>query len=276
MENFWIRHRLSEENFRLLHHYEHCYQVLFLIKGKVGYQVGTKNYTVEKGSMILLNTLEDHYLEVLEYPYERILFQISPTWFSQEIKCPGLISAFIKNDNIFSHMITVSEPVWEYLKKILCDMLAEVSEKKEYWEYALASDLRLFFICLKRVCPEAFSKESESLASTIAFRILNYIDEHFAEEITIDSIAKKMNFNRHYISHVFKNVIGYSIMDYVLSLRINRAKELLTHTKEKISDISLKCGYTDFAYFSRIFKRSTGVSPRTFRNEKGNFKFLAD
>ena len=72
MEDFWMEHRYSSCCYQLEPHYEHTYQLVFLLKGKILYQVGEKQYEVSKGGMILLNSLEEHTLKVLEYPYERI------------------------------------------------------------------------------------------------------------------------------------------------------------------------------------------------------------
>ena len=73
--------------------------------------------------------------------------------------------------------------------------------------------------------------------------------------------------NKHYISHVFKDETGYSLMDYAVSLRMNRAKAMLTETDRSISDIASDCGYTDFTYFSKKFKKHTNLSPSKFRKQ---------
>ena len=62
MEDFWMEHRYSSCCYQLEPHYEHTYQLVFLLKGKILYQVGEKQYEVSKGGMILLNSLEEHTL----------------------------------------------------------------------------------------------------------------------------------------------------------------------------------------------------------------------
>ena len=87
------------------------------------------------------------------------------------------------------------------------------------------------------------------------------------QQLTLDDIAESMFLNKDYISHLFKKETGYSLMGYVILLRINHAKLLLTETEKSITDIALECGYTDFAYFSKQFKQLTGVNPSAFRKE---------
>ena len=119
MEDFWMEHRYSSCCYQLEPHYEHTYQVVFLLKGKILYQVGEKQYEVSKGGMILLNSLEEHTLKVLEYPYERYIIQINPLFFQKEINAPELISIFIKRPENFSHLLALTDPIWNYIYDVI-------------------------------------------------------------------------------------------------------------------------------------------------------------
>ena len=72
MEDFWMAHRYCDKNFTLESHYENVYQIIVVLCGRIRYRVGKKEYIVSKGGMIVLNTLEDHTLEVLEIIQNRI------------------------------------------------------------------------------------------------------------------------------------------------------------------------------------------------------------
>ena len=73
--------------------------------------------------------------------------------------------------------------------------------------------------------------------------------------------------NKNYIAHVFKDETGHTLIGYAILLRINRAKILLTKTDKSITQIAAECGYDDFTYFSRQFKKSTNMTPRDYRKE---------
>ena len=96
MEDFRIEHRYNASSFKLERHYENVYQVLMVTRGRLRYTVGDKAYEVQRGGIIVLNTLEEHELEVLDYPYERYLIRIQPDYFQHEVKYPEVIAAFIK------------------------------------------------------------------------------------------------------------------------------------------------------------------------------------
>lgn len=94
---------------------------------------------------------------------------------------------------------------------------------------------------------------------------LRYIHEHYMEPITLDQLAQILNYSAKNLSKVFKKQTGYSLIDYVIQVRINKAKELLNQTDATIQEISESIGYTDRLYFTRIFKKYSGVSPGSFK-----------
>lgn len=270
MEDVRIEHRYNASHFKLDNHYENVYQMLLITNGRIRYRVGNKTYETGRGGVIVLNTLEEHELEVLEYPYERYLIRVQPDFFQNEVKYPEVIAAFIKRPPNFSHLLTVSEPIWNYLYDIVLEMEREYNNKKKYWELYVGADLRRIFIIIYRECYRECAdimamKVGHSV--TVAYNIMNYINHHFTEEITVDKIAAELFLNKNYIAHVFKDETGHTLIGYAILLRINRAKILLTKTDKSITQIAAECGYDDFTYFSRQFKKSTNMTPRDYRKE---------
>ncbi|MDA0129691.1 AraC family transcriptional regulator [Vibrio sp. MarTm2] len=96
--------------------------------------------------------------------------------------------------------------------------------------------------------------------------ILRYIDKNLSRTIREEDIAEYCHYSVTYFSKFFHKNIGVSFRDYLVLKRINLAKQLLTkERKEKISFIAFQCGYHDVSYFSRIFKKKTGLSPAVYR-----------
>ena len=89
MEDVRIEHRYNASHFKLDNHYENVYQMLLITNGRIRYRVGNKTYETGRGGVIVLNTLEEHELEVLEYPYERYLIRVQPDFFQNEVKISG-------------------------------------------------------------------------------------------------------------------------------------------------------------------------------------------
>ncbi len=98
-------------------------------------------------------------------------------------------------------------------------------------------------------------------------RVLEYIDLNYNKDISLKILALKLNTNANYLGGLFKEETGELFSDYLNNFRINKAKDFLVNTKIKISEISGKVGYTDLAYFFKLFKKSIGVSPKVYRQQ---------
>lgn len=107
-------------------------------------------------------------------------------------------------------------------------------------------------------------KNSENEASRLVLDIKRYVSEHIGERITLGDVASSTFFSTVYCSAVFKRETGKSIIDYVIDEKIKNAK-LLIMENTALSDVSEYLGYSDYNYFSRIFKKKTGMSPMEYK-----------
>ena len=110
--------------------------------------------------------------------------------------------------------------------------------------------------------PDVVPKDSNT--KTI-FGLKEYLDSHYQEKITLDNLADIFLINKYALSRGFKEQFGTSIINYLLSVRITHAKQLLRFTSDSIEEIGAQCGITPLYYFSRIFKQIEGVSPMEYR-----------
>ncbi|WP_088067477.1 response regulator transcription factor [Gottfriedia luciferensis] len=99
--------------------------------------------------------------------------------------------------------------------------------------------------------------------------IANYIQLNYAEEISLQEFSEKFYLSREYISRKFKQIYGVNISDYIVSIRIEKAKELLKFPNLKIYEIAGKIGYQDDKYFRKVFKKIVGMTPNEYRNMNG-------
>lgn len=92
-----------------------------------------------------------------------------------------------------------------------------------------------------------------------------YIDEHYSEKITLEDIAEIVGLNPVYFSVVFKKETGLNYSSYLIDIRIEKAKQMISETNETISSIAENVGYKDYRYFSQLFTKSVGVKPALYR-----------
>ena len=96
-------------------------------------------------------------------------------------------------------------------------------------------------------------------------RILIYIKEHYEEEISLEEVAKREGISSRYLRKYFSEVMGISCIRYITKLRMERAKKLLWETNKNIITIAGEIGYENPQYFSRVFKKEEGITPKEYR-----------
>ena len=97
--------------------------------------------------------------------------------------------------------------------------------------------------------------------------VINYMDEHYRQNISIESLAAMSGYSYDRFRHLFKEKTGTAPLRYLFLKRLDLAKSLLLSTKMRVSEIAAETGFVTDAQFCSIFKRETGLTPRTFRNK---------
>lgn len=94
-----------------------------------------------------------------------------------------------------------------------------------------------------------------------------YLDEHYAEKITLDDLAERFFINKFYLTKIFKETYGVTINNYIMERRITRAKQMLRFTDMTVDEISIALGMDSANYFSRMFRKVEGITPREYRKQ---------
>ena len=126
---------------------------------------------------------------------------------------------------------------------------------------------------IRGVCSTNRTSSHRSVSSRRTYRktaadckaILAYLDENFHKKITLDDLAERFYINKFYLARLFRERYGSSVINYLLYLRISRAKELLRFTEMTVEEVGARCGMPDANYFSRAFRKIEGMSPSEFR-----------
>lgn len=95
--------------------------------------------------------------------------------------------------------------------------------------------------------------------------IERYIRKHYTSELSMQDVAKAMNYSEAYFCKLFKQCFKVNFSAWLNEFRVEKAKEMLLSTRLSIREVSLACGYTDANYFARVFKRITGKTPSEYR-----------
>ncbi len=122
--------------------------------------------------------------------------------------------------------------------------------------------------CSERIelITKGLSESREKKTNSLILRAVEYIKENYKRELTLEEVSKEVNISPHYFSKLFKDEMGENFIDYLTSLRINTAKEIMKSSLMSVKEICYEIGYGDPNYFSRIFKKAVGVTPTEYRD----------
>lgn len=128
-----------------------------------------------------------------------------------------------------------------------------------------------FGTCIDNLKIALFQKQSlenaEQQEERTIHSILRYLQEHLAEEISLTVLAEEFHLSAQYVSQLFKNEIGVNFLAYLTNIRMEKAKKLLLSSSLSIAEISEQSGYGDYRVFTKVFKKSEGITPSQYRRD---------
>lgn len=136
------------------------------------------------------------------------------------------------------------------------------------------TELLIFFKNRLSECAAFIYNSKEEKENPLIKKVFGYIQEHIAENFSLDDAASFAGVSSFYLSKLFKEETGETFINYVTDRRLEKGRLMLCETELSIKEISAEIGYNDQNYFSRIFKNKFGISPTDFRNTNRNSESL--
>lgn len=173
--------------------------------------------------------------------------------------------------------------VWQYTEKIheICRIMEEVLRKKKFDPaiFSMAAsytDINLLEADLQTMQERYFAEYHERAGSQYSRYTLlakEYIRDHYGQDISVADIAEASGVSEGHLRRCFKKEMNTSVVNYLTEYRLSRAKKLMENGRENIDDIWKKTGFTSGQYFSYVFKKKEGITPRDYMrmvNDIGN------
>lgn len=207
--------------------------------------------------LIIRNDLLDDYKKQLDhYPGMKILFEVEPQ----------IRQAF---NNMSLNMNISKDMLSGFVKDF--DELIELDKKKDE-DNSVMFDLKsVCLLCkLAKLIAQKYSTANDNHKNTADYVILKttqYMEENYSSKITVDDLSKMVNMSTPNFFRYFKNVFNTSPMEYLKKIRITHATAMLSSTDKPISFIAQECGFFDQSHFTNVFKQSTNMKPKEFRQE---------
>jgi AraC-like DNA-binding protein len=112
---------------------------------------------------------------------------------------------------------------------------------------------------------ETNSRHRNGAESVRIWKARNFIEQHWAEELSLGQVARAANTSRNYFSEKFKDATGTNFVKYVARTRFEKAVAMLSNRDLRVSEIAFACGFQSLSQFNRTFKRLAGASPTRYR-----------
>ena len=232
------------------------YQLLYIVSGKGHFYFHGEERVVYAGRMVLIQPRQEQ-----RYEY---FGEDKP-----EVYWVHFTGSDVKNI-LRSYNIPMDDPIfysgasstYSYLFK---EMIHELQNCKTGYEDLLTMYLRQIFLLIQRTRQEERPTVSTYIQEEMEFA-RRYFNEHYNEPISIQEYAESRNMSVCYFQRNFKQIVKHTPMQYLLTIRVNNAASLLETTDYSMAEIAAIVGYEDPLYFSRLFRKIKGVSPRDYRN----------
>lgn len=238
-------------------HSHDCTELFYVTSGEGIFCTEDGNFPVQKNDLIIINAKVHHTersssqkkMQYLVLGIENLQFNFNNT----KDFIPFRIFSLSSGKNAILPLLQM--------------IFQELQQQKPSYEEICQHCLAILLLQLQRITGERFSIEAPTPIPYECEKIKSYIETHFHETITLDLLAKMVHWDKFYFSHQFSQAYGISPINFLLEKRIQHSKQLLATTDYSITLIAEQSGFSSPNYFTQAFKKSTGCSPREYRQK---------
>lgn len=246
------------------YHYHNVNEIYYLFSGSRKFFISDSIYQIGKGDLVLIRKNELHKTTYVEdKPHERMYVLFSDYYINEleKMSDKGAIDACF--DKVVFHIPSNRR---RYVEELLGYVENEYNTGDSFSPVLISgyiTELLVFLLRYSRFSDDAVyvpSKEDSAIQRAASYMLNNY-----NTDITLTFISGYVNMSASYFSKKFKETTGFGFKEYLLSIRIKKAAEMLLESKKPITEVAFACGFNDSNYFGDVFKKIKGVSPLQYR-----------
>ena len=253
---------VQNHHFTNLPHKHDFYLVVLITKGSGWHEVDFVRYTIEKGSVFMLQPGQMHYWE-LSSDIDGYVFFHTKTFFD-EVYTTFKINHFPFFNSFYSNAeFSVSNDKLERLAILMKELITETQLPAYFSIQKIHALLNLVYIEFSR----GFIQENSTIQSAYLNKLLSFensIELNYKNEKSVQFYANKLNISSKHLNRIVKKSLNKTSSELIADRIILEAKRLLIQSKLNVSEIGYELGYFDKSYFVRFFKKQTGETPLTF------------
>ncbi len=245
-------------------HRHNMHEFVVCLSGHGHYLIGDECYECTPGRTLFIPSRILHGINTLDnQPLDVYFFCVEPDKFNQLI--PGIaaqdLRRLLSGVSIAKSDSAVSQRALSIAEKVLVESDSLI-ESPSYMVVALLNELLASHLS---TCESMQGLQWEFHSKSLQ-KVMDWIAENFAQEISVDTMADRANMSRSTFTRQFRKHTGMSLIDYCLQLRIQAATDALANSDTPITELAYDCGFTNLSYFHRVFRRHTSMSPGEYRS----------
>jgi len=262
-------------------HMHEFMQINYIYKGRAMHVVNGQKCEVVKGDIFVIPPQVVHYIEPCDDDAEVVEFEFTPSFINQnfdDIKNAeafldfAYIAPFLVDESLVKPKFNLIGPIQTEVESILSEALKEYADRRPGFALMVRSLLlKLLVIVGREFTSYVDNSKSRPLYEKhrgLILGSLEYIEQNFDKDLSIELVAKEFTLSQSYFSFLFKSITSKTFTEYLNGIRIAKAQEMLKTSDKRVIDICFEAGFRNVNHFNRIFKQITGVSPVTYRKNK--------
>lgn len=246
-----------EGDWNSLPHTHQFTELFYVLHGEGVFYIEREKVPVKTDDLIIINPNVEHTEKTFpNNPMEYIVFGVEGLAFS----FPEHDQAYGRGYSFYSYGSDKNQFI-----NFAQLMMHEFQDKKPGFEKVCHGLLEVLLVYISRKQKLSVISESSFQLSKECAIAKRYIDTNYAQDITLDSLADLTHINKFYLAHSFTECIGQSPISYLTERRLAACKELLSSSNLSVTQIATSAGFSSQSYFSQIFNKKVGMSPRQYR-----------
>lgn len=261
---------LSSEYMGVTNHWHEEAELTLITSGKCIYKIDLVEYEVEEGDILFVPPLFLHSITLgnnKKVRSETYVFHLKFLGGNSTDICSTRYLAPIMNQEFsMPYVIKPNYPAYVSLRKIFNQINTTYDESIIGYELALKSFFLQTIFLLLQYSKKVAVSETEKVSDKIK-NVLDYIELHYSETITVSQLAKLCYFSDYHFMRFFKKHMNMTCVEYINNLRLEKAVELFEKGNSSIMEVSLSVGFHNLSYFHRAFKKKYRMTPLSFIND---------
>lgn len=250
-------------------HSHPCYEIYYFHEGQCTYLIGDRIYVLKPGDLLLMNGLTLHCPHVHpDARYVRSIVHFMPGFLEQWLH-PAVSAAVLGPfKQLSNYRLTLSGEERVEFERMLADLSRMPAKNPGPGLERRTLRLVEVILFVSELCSQA-AREQDAVPEKERHiqQVITFIEQNYMRNLTLSEIAGAAHLSKPYLSALFKEVTGTTVLKYVYSRRINQAKILLWLQPDlTVTEVCRTVGFKHLAHFSRMFKEMVGKKPEEYRN----------